>query len=235
MPTPLSTESLQFKLALMKTSFSNINPTPNPIYAIPEGNEDSPTFFSPYYQHLFRDGKLPFKTLKDESQVPIPFRTYDHPDFTDWDDKWDAPPIELDPENIPNPSIDHLFHSSLYQLRIDSSYFTNWKYWTITQGTTFTFKGYDHTDVRFVAEWLLWIHKHDAYLKVNARTFDSLNIPYSDPDFPSFILIIPLCLVVMPTPTAELVLHYAIPLNAAEDMDEEEEDHYFCCACKHTF
>lgn len=60
-------------------------------------------------------------------------------------------------------------------------------------------------------------------------------IPYSDPDYPSFILIAPLCLVYVPTPSTELVLYYSCPL----DMDDEEIgeglDIEFCQICGNAF
>jgi hypothetical protein len=236
-PTPLSTQALNFKQALMDTSFAKPIPILHPMYDIPEGNEDNPSFFFTFYHQFFTNETIPFEPIEDETQLPLPFRTYNHPTFTKWDDIWNTPPIELDTDIIPNPTIDFLFQSVLYRLSLDSTYFFNQEFCTIRQGTTFTFKGYDHKDVRFVVEWLQWTHEHSAYLKVVAMTANGQHIPYFDPDYPSFILIIPLCLALVPTPTTKLTLYYSPPLDSDDDLEliEEGKDVEFCWACKNAF
>ena len=231
----MSTEYLQFKLAMMDTAFAKLIPKLNPMYDIPEGNEDLSSFFFPYYQQYFNYEGLSIEPIEDESKLPLQFRTYDHPAWNNWDEIWKTPPIELDTNIIPNPEVEFLFQSSRYRLQLDSSYFKNKRYCTIRQGTTITFKGYDHQDVRFVVECLQWIHEHNAHLKVTAITSNKICLPYNDPDYPSFILIVPLCLTLVPTPTSELELFYSLPLDMDDEVNRDAEDVEYCQACKNFF
>ena len=231
----MTNSHLQFKQALLETTFTQSTPRPDPMYDIPEGVEDSPSFFFPFYQIFFNEGLL-VEPVEDEAELPAQFRTYDRPLWDNWTKIWNASPIELDTNTIPNPVVENLYQSTLFRLQLDSTYFfSNEEIRIIRQGTTITFKGYDHEDVRFVVEWLQWIHNHTAYLKVVAMTSNRLRIPYTDPDYPSFILTVPLCLVQVPIPSSNLTLHYSLPLDKDDEAIEAGTDVEFCWVCSDAF
>jgi hypothetical protein len=231
-------KSLQFQLALLEAALEKSIPLINRIYEHSEDNEDSLSFFFPYYQHYFHEGLL-FKPIENESILLAPFRTYDHPIWNDWEEIWNASPLQLDVDIIPDPTIEFTYQSALFRLHLDSAYFmfteeTRW----IRQGTTITFKGFNHEDVRFVVEWLQRIDEYDAYLKILkivAMTSNGSIIPYSDPDYPSFILIVPSCLVRVPTPSPDITIHHARLFHLIGQDIGNGEDIRYCFACGNAF
>ena len=212
-------------------------PSMNHIYNIPEVNEESLSFFFPFYQqYLFPTGRFPNQPADDESKLPAPFRTYDSPVWNNWAEIWNKSPIELEINTVSHPELDFLFQSVLFRLTLNPTFLdiTTPNNRFIKQGTTFTFKGYDHEEVRFVAEWLHFIHNHSAYVKIVAMNSTGARFPFTDPDFPSFILIAPLCLVYLPTPPPGLELYYAYPLDT-EDDESVDENTETCWACNLVF
>ena len=227
----------QFDLLQLDDIFSTSSTNEKYIYDIPEANEDSLSFFFPYYQQSLSPlGQFPDTKIDDESKLPAPFRTYESPTWTNWADIWNESPIELDHHTISQPELELRFQSVLFRLTLQPAYLATSVEETrsIRQGTTFVFKGHEHEDVRFVVEWLQFIHEHTAFLKIVAMTSTGNRFPYTDPDFPSFILIAPLCLVyVLPPPGLEL--YYAYPVDVDNDEELEEGDIEQCWACKFTF
>ena len=209
------------------------------IYNIPEAKEEFASFFFPYYQQYTSPmGRLPHKPVDQETETLAPFRAYNGPAWANWSEIWNQPPIELDIQDVSPPEFEFLFQFTLFRLSLQPSYLaTTQEKFAIRQGTTFTYKGYDHEDVRFIVEWLQFIHEHNAYLKVVATTSDGKRIPYSDPDFPSFILIVPLCLAYIPTPPPGIKLYYAYPLDIDNEPDnvDNSQDIYTCWACENSF
>jgi hypothetical protein len=206
------------------------------IYDIPEADEDILSFFLPYYEKYASPMRgLPNKPVENETNLPEPFRTYKSPVWTNWTEIWNKSPIKLDIEDVSIPELEFLFQSAIFRLSLNPTYLTTTQESRfIYQGTTFTFKGYNREDIRFVVEWLQFIHDHNAYLKVVAMTSDGTRFSYSDPHYPSFILIAPLCLVYVPTPPPGLDLYYAYPQNV-DDNTIQEDDVEICWACELAF
>ena len=242
MPTQNSTanmltDHLQSDNTLLDDNFAAPRSTENVIYDIPEADEAILTFFFPFYHYYTSPmGRLPNKPVDDESELPAPFRTYASPTWTKWADIWNQPSIELNTDVLPIPDLELIFQSTLFRLTLNAAYFeATQECRTIRQGTMFTFKDYNHEDIRFVVEWLQFVHNHDAYLKIVAMTSTGQRFPYSDPDFPSFILIAPLCLVYVPTPPPGLELYYAYPLDLDNEEIEDGRDVELCTVCNYSF
>jgi hypothetical protein len=195
-------------------------------------DEPNLSYFFQFYRYLHETyGTTILKEImKEQCFTPTTFREYDHPTWANWDEIWAKPPISLDPELIGHPSIECAFNSTLYRLELVSCYFFGiGQDFCIRQGTTFEFKGYENPDIRFVVEWCQWTKNHDAYLKVVGVNLEGHFFPPTDPDFPSFILIVPECVVDVPAPTSSLPCHPSYPLT----LDEMElyNEFNFCWAC----
>ena len=226
----------QFKLIQLDDIFSASPLDKNLLFNIPEADENSSSFFFPYYQkYISPMGRFPNKPVDDESELPAPFRTYESPIWTNWTEVWSKMPIELNVNVTSTPELEFLFQSTLFRLSLEPAYLSaSQEAQFIYQGTTFTFPDSHQEDIRFVVEWLQFIHNHAAYLKIVAMSSNGERAPYSDPDYPSFILIAPLCLVYVPTPPPGLELYYAYPLDIEEN-EIMEEDGEVCWACGNKF
>ena len=197
--------------------------------------ESSMSYFFQFYRYLCNVYGTSLYKLQDEEQhiTSITFLEYDHPIWTNWNDIWAKPPLSLDPELIDNPTIEFAFHSTLFRLRLDSFYFTGInKDFRIRQGTTIEFKGYKNPDIRFIVEWCHWIDRHNAYLKVVGIDLEGHFFPPTDPDFPTFMLIVPECLVDVPSPSSAITFQPSIPLN---DDEIDSNNFKFCWACSNGF
>jgi len=237
MSLPISQD--QFDLLKFDDIFSFSPPNDAHLPSIPEtANEDTFSFFFPFYQQLLSPmGKLPHTTINDKRNVPAPFRKYPSPNWTDWKSHWRVPPIGLEINAISIPEHKTIFQSTLFRLlTLQPSYITHPIEETrfIQQGTTLTFKGHENEDVRFIVEWLQFIYGHTAFVKITAVTSTGSFFPYTDPDFPSFILIAPLCLVYVPPPPS-LELYYTLPLDTEDEEEHADEDVEVCWGCKLSF
>jgi hypothetical protein len=155
------------------------------------------------------------------------FHSYYRPNWKDWDAVWNAQPFELD--RVADPTVDHSFYAAPFRLRLTSPYLSIFhKGRTIQQGTTITFKGYENDNGRHVVEWCQWIDEHEAYLKVVGYDSTGQGYAYWDPDFPTFILIVPVCIVDVPIPFP--ILPY-MHLDE-ETLEEEERNRKICWACR---
>ena len=65
----------------------------------------------------------------------------------------------------------------------------------LTPETTLFFRKYDIKRNHYLIEYCQWIDNHKAYLKVVGLTAEGERHRFDDPYFPSFILIIPVCLI----------------------------------------
>jgi hypothetical protein len=190
---------------------------------------DDLTYFFPFYSRLYsRFETVPLRIDK-ESQSALPFRTYDHPIWSNWTEIWDKPPLVLDPNQISNTTDEYAFRSALFRLSITSKCIirdplTNL---SIHQGTTIVFKDYEDFGARHIIEWCQWIEDHTAYLKVVGVNSSGDPFPYNDPDFPTFFLEVPACIANVPIPSSILP---TIPFDY-EFSDEEEKDRKVCWAC----
>jgi hypothetical protein len=206
---------------------------------IPEADEDNLnlSFFYPYTNRLNAVcDKSPHDQIHNETILPLAFRTVEHPNGYDWSKIWNMPPKVIDADLIPDPTREIAFQSAVFRLTIESEYFVmKPDTQIIQQGTTFVFKGYEDSNVRFIVQWCQWINKHDAYLRVVGVDSSGQYFPYSDPDYPSFILVVPLCFVKVPPSSPDIHLYYSLPVAQDEVRLDGERKFTFCWACSNIF
>jgi hypothetical protein len=182
-----------------------------------------------YFFHFYRivNDIIPVSQImqhfnaSDESDIPPQFRTYESPQWENWEENWSQPPYEINTPYIINPYIDYQFRSTLFRVHIPSTYFylRSLSTETIKQGTTIIFKGHNHEHARFVVQWCQWIDGHEAYLKVVGVDSTGGTFPYSDPDYPTFILVVPVCAADVPFPSADIVIQPEPVLSEEEGYD----------------
>jgi hypothetical protein len=97
------------------------------------------------------------------------------------------------------PTIEEECHGAQFRLHPEFS-FRLFNLPQICQGTIFVFKGFDNSQVRYVAEWCQWQDQENAYLKVVGMHISGLPYSFNDPQHPSFILAIPRTLSLVPFP-----------------------------------
>jgi hypothetical protein len=235
--------------SMMTDNLQNVHPDENTFNLehdmehISTEPEPNISYFYRFYRYTFETyGSIPIDPsdeLEPVWTVPYSFRRYDHPVWTDWNEIWAAPPMTIATELVYNPSLEPVFKSALFRLTITSSYFRITKDETIfRQGTTLEFDGFNHTQTRFVVEWCQRVNIHDAFLKVVGFYSDGTPRPYSDPDFPSFILKVPLCTVDASTfdyfvPSARIPLIVSLPLKEEETLDNSNCE--ICWVCQNVF
>lgn len=120
-----------------------------------------------------------------------------HPIWKNWNGLWKMEPYILFPEEIPKPSIETELEGACYRIYPEFPY-QMLGFPVIHQGTTFVFKGFENPTVRYVVEWCMKKDHKYAYLKVVGTTAEGQPIRYNDPEFPSFILAIPVSLCLTP-------------------------------------
>jgi hypothetical protein len=197
-----------------------------------------------YFFHFYRivNDIVPISRImqhinaSDENDIPSHFRTYEPPQWENWEEIWSQPPYEINTPHIINPYIEYQFRSTLFRVNVPSTYFYLHSLSTkiIEQGTTIIFKGHNNEHARFVVQWCQWIHEHEAYLKVVGVDSTGKTFPYSDPDFPTFILVVPVCRTDVPFPSAD-ILHEPKPFLTAEEGYQRfkagHRDIKLCWAC----
>jgi hypothetical protein len=211
----------------------------HPIPTIPEVDEDNLnlSFFYSYTNRLnFTHETLPRNRVLDETTLPFAFRTVDHPTWNNWSEIWNTPPMIIDPDLIPDPTHEDAFQSAVFRLKIKSEYLvTKSDMQIIRQGTTLVFKGYEDPNVRFIVHWCQWINGHDAFLRMVGVDSSGQYFPYSDPDYPSFILVVPLCLVEVPPSSTDIRLFYSLPIALDEVRLDGDQNFAFCWVCTNMF
>ena len=155
------------------------------------------SFFSlPLLQAYLTPETVPLRVELESLSHPS-FRTYDHPKWHNWYNIWNAPPITINASSISKPTVETEFHSALFRLRISSK---DLHKTPLKQGTTIEFKGFENQRIRFIVEWCQKTTAQYAYLKVTGISIFRTHSPYNDPDFPSFILVVPKSLAHVPFP-----------------------------------
>jgi len=158
--------------------------------------------------------------------ISSPFRTYDHSCGMEWTEIWNSKPIEIE---YAKPMIEYSFHSTPFRLRLSSPYLSTFhKNRIIKQGTTITFKGFDSTNAHHVVEWCHWIDEHEAYLRVVGYGSEGFAYPYWDPDYPSFILVVPVCMIDVPIP---LPILHDMPFDNDITIEEDRARKLMCWIC----
>jgi hypothetical protein len=142
--------------------------------------------------HLYEDySTIPLQFLT-EASPSIRNCTSKHPKWRNWDATWKSLPVELDPAVIPVPTIENTFHGILLRIHLSAQHLT---ITTTTprfaQGTIIHFKGDDTSRARYIVEWCEQVKDGNAYFKVVAVDKHQNPFPFNDPQFPSFILIVP--------------------------------------------
>ena len=168
---------------------------------------ESPSYFEwlVYNQHeVTTSENIPLRTLRHSTSSPH-FHVYEHPAWTNWNAIWNYKPFILDPNLLPVPSIEEECHGAQFRLRPEFS-FCLFDLPQICQGTSFVFKGFDNPHVRYVVEWCQWQDDQHAYLKVVGMRISGLPYPFNDPQHPTFILIIPRTLSLVPYPP-QMITH----------------------------
>jgi len=163
------------------------------------------SYFYPFYQDLHErlGTKAPPTQLGHQFNAPPSFRSYPHPRFSNKVETWTAPPLVLDPSEIPNPTPEPVFHSALFRFDLTSAidYLDKVSFdFPLQQGSLIVFRGFNNVRFRHIVEWCQWTHGERVYLKVTGLDHDFNFVPYNDPYFPSFILILPIRFVNVPVP-----------------------------------
>jgi hypothetical protein len=190
-------------------------------------------FFQFYNKFISNTDSRALKPIPT-NKLPLNRREYEHPKWGNWETIWSTPPIILHSPIIWDPIIETQFESTLFRLRLTSEYLAGMHNGLILQqGTTLAFSGYDHSSARFIVEWCQQISysNHDAYLKVVGIDVTGKYFSYNDPDFPSFILIVPICTVQVPYPTPAIYLNHPI---STRSLKEKKENCKVCWLCGHV-
>jgi hypothetical protein len=209
-------------------------PTIPPPKTIHTSSTTSPdlSYFFPYLQQIVsKFDRIPNLLITNDNEIPPEYRPSIHPTWTNWNKVWSSPPIVINTTLSPKPTLEFAFQSVLFRIQLSSTYFlTARERRKIFQGTTFVFKGYEDSNVCFVVEWCHLVDRHDAYLKLVGMNEDGGIFPWSDPDFPSFILVVPFCTEAVPSPP-NVTLYYWPPLHNNSNM----RDFTICWACGKAF
>lgn len=152
-----------------------------------------PAFFAPFYNSVIR-------YLQNGRMSPPPFQVHPPRSF-DFNTVWNTPPLFID-TNITfhdPPEIETTFESVLFRINLypDAALrlFMDQPDLVLTPETTLIFRKFDAKHNRYLIEYCQWIDNHKAYLKVVGLTEEGERHRFDDPYFPSFILIIPVCLI----------------------------------------
>ena len=215
---------LAFKEAIKRITPSRSDkPHSEPVERNLSANESRPSFFMQYYADLYSQTDTIPLQYEGNSTLPLNFRTFGHPDWKNWRKIWNAPTIKIDHYLIPEPIVEDEIRSAIFRLHLSCSYIhAIHKRLTIQQGSTISFQGFDDTHVRHIVEWCHWIDEHDAYLKVVGVDSSGRPFPYNDPEFPSFILVVPSHFSQVPFPPA---------LSSILAAATETQDRPFCWIC----
>ena len=145
---------------------------------------------------------MPASQLGHEFRTPPPFQTYPHPLFPNKKELWNISPMILDPSRLPDLFPEATFHSALFRLDLTSTdYLDKVPFiFPLRQGSTIVFQGFENTQTRYIVEWCQLIQEGRKYLKVTGLDRSFNFIPYNDPYFPSFILILPIRFADVPLP-----------------------------------
>ena len=206
------------------------------ISDVPQNEDHHMSYFFQFYNKLISNTDSRFFAPVPEEKIPLNRRAYEHPQWHNWKTIWSTPPIVLQPQIIWDPVIEPSFQSALFQLRLTSEYIAAMhKEIIFRQGTTLTFSGYEHSTVRFIVEWCQQVSysQHDAYLKIVGIDSTGRYFSYSDPDFPSFIIIVPICIVQVPSPTPAIYLKNP-SLISTRSLKEKKENCNVCWLCGHV-
>lgn len=174
-----------------------------PLYSSVAAKNNSFPEPPPSFTDLFR---LP---LDNKPKTFPPFQVYEPPFFQDLKSLWKVPPIILNGTRIPRPILEPQFHSASYRLHLYPDNIADIdRNLLIKQGTTIVFSDTRNLPswFRFVVEWCQWVENHMAYLKVVGISVTGERYPYDDPQYPSFILVVPICITHVPIPPSSF--HY---------------------------
>lgn len=202
------------------------------VPSIPTKSQNNFSYFFPFLQQIISTfDRLPKLESISKSDLLPEYHSTKHPTWNKWNEIWSIPPIIIDTAYSSEPMYEFVFQSALFRIELPSTYFLSTREKrTIRQGTTFVFKEYEDTDVRFVVEWCQMVNHHEAYLKLVGINEEGEVFPWSDPDFPSFILIVPFCTVEVPSPP-NISLCYSLPMNS----NSRSRDFTICWACCKAF
>jgi hypothetical protein len=164
-----------------------------------------------FFKSLSYDPSTFLRTDSESLALPR-FRQYPHPVWKNKSVIWDLDPLIIDSDTSLRLSLEEECHGA--QFRIQPK-FTNVIYElpVLSQGTSFVFKGHEDPRIRYVIEWCQWMDVKNAYLKVVGMNKAGLEYPYNDPAHPTFILVAPKSLSLVPCPPAlvESEISSAVP------------------------
>ena len=152
-------------------------------------------YFYPYRQAVsqcFRNGRM---------QSPL-FRAFPPRDVSaDLTDIWKIDPTIIDSSIVlrQGPDIETAFEDTPFRVQLFPSDALNLlnqgQLFPLNPSTTFVFREMDAKDNRYLIDYCQWIYNHRAFLKVSGITSEGTRIRSDDPWFPSFIFMIPVCLI----------------------------------------
>jgi hypothetical protein len=194
-------------------------------------NAPDSSLSSSLYDNPFDDPmEDPIMALIDTALTP--FRAYNHPDLTKgWCPIWDASPIVLDASLLTQTVDDGVFESSLFRLYLTADdIIQNYSKFPILQGSTIAFEGFERPHTRYIVEWCQWIKDHKAYLKVVGVDVFGERLPFNHPYFPSFILVLPICVADVPFPFQSMsTIDFAAYSKSYKNFNGDEVTCKVCC------
>jgi hypothetical protein len=207
--------------------------TNNPSAAVLSKQEEPAlSYFFPFYNEIVSTcGSIPTEPAPKERHLPWSNRAYEHPQWYDWKKIWAMSPIVLKPQSLWDPMIEFAYQSTLFRLELTSEYIASLhEDFMIYQGATIVFEGFENESARYIVEWCQRIYQHKAYLKVVGIDSEGNPFPFSDPDFPSFILIVPACVVQVPSPSPLIRLIDPLPKDS-DFINGKENCPVVCWVC----
>ena len=194
-----------------KQTYAQVTGGPRPLikYQKPEDQtvEDPIPYFHIPYQYQKTSLRRTIPTMAEEISLTIRYRTrrfslVKHHQLL----SRDIPPLIIDPFPDPNlrisPFPERHYLSTLFRLRV-----IPWMVTSVFKGTlpirigrTIEFLGHENPYALHVVQWLQWIDQHETYIKVRGIYRDGTPIPFNDPYFPSFLLVVPSCIADLPIP-----------------------------------
>lgn len=132
----------------------------------------------------------------------VQYKVYPHPSFEkNWKKIWAAPPIIISRLRPRTPAIEDKFEAAQFRLYFSADDINHiYQQAPFVQGTTLIDHQTSPPYARFIVEQCQWVHNHQAYLKVVGISKYGMTFPYDDPVFPSFILVVPVCVCQVPIP-----------------------------------
>ena len=140
-------------------------------------------------------------------------------DIHQWPALWNAPPLWLDDYQPTHPTPEHEFEAVPFRVYLESDDLP-----TFQQGQIVSYRGRNRAEQRYMVEHCQLMHNGIAYLKVVCRNQDQKVFPPYHPEFPAFMLLIPIAFCSVDYPRC--LQEYEDQLN-----DSTKQDRVYSAGC----